>query len=45
MPSPKKLIILGTGGNSIAILDAVNERNAHSTIPQYEYIGFLDDPQ
>jgi hypothetical protein len=45
MASPKKLIILGTGGNSIDILDAVNERNAHSTIPQYEYIGFLDDPQ
>jgi len=43
MASPKKLIILGTGGNSVDILDAVHERNAHSTIPQYECIGFLDD--
>jgi sugar O-acyltransferase (sialic acid O-acetyltransferase NeuD family) len=41
--SPKKLIILGTGGNSIDILDAVHERNAHSKIPQYECIAFLDD--
>ena len=45
MSSPKKLIILGTGGNSIDILDAVHERNAHSTKPQYECIGFLDDDQ
>jgi len=43
MDSPKKLIILGTGGNSVDILDAVNERNVLSTIPQYECIGFLDD--
>ncbi len=43
MASPKKLIILGTGGNCVDILDAVHERNAHSTIPQYECIGFLDD--
>ena len=43
MASPKKLIILGTGGNCVDILDTVNERNAHSTIPQYECIGFLDD--
>ena len=45
MASPKKLIILGTGGNSVDILDAVNERNAYSKIPQYECIGFLDDDQ
>src|SRR5215470_527985 len=45
MASPKKLIILGTGGNSIDILDAVNERNAHSRKQQYECIGFLDDDQ
>jgi sugar O-acyltransferase (sialic acid O-acetyltransferase NeuD family) len=43
MASPKKLIILGTGGNSVDILDAVHERNAHATIPPYECIGFLDD--
>jgi sugar O-acyltransferase (sialic acid O-acetyltransferase NeuD family) len=45
MTRPKKLIILGTGGNSIDILDTVNERNAHSKIPQYECVGFLDDDQ
>jgi sugar O-acyltransferase (sialic acid O-acetyltransferase NeuD family) len=45
MASPKKLIILGTGGNCVDILDAVNERNVHSKIPQYECIGFLDDDQ
>jgi len=45
MASPKKLIILGTGGNSVDILDTVNERNAHSKKPQYECIGFLDDDQ
>ena len=45
MASPKKLIILGTGGNCVDILDAVNERNAYSKIPQYECIGFLDDDQ
>jgi FlaA1/EpsC-like NDP-sugar epimerase len=43
MASPKKLIILGTGGNSVDILDAVHERNAHYKTPQYECIGFLDD--
>jgi sugar O-acyltransferase (sialic acid O-acetyltransferase NeuD family) len=41
--SLKKLILLGPGGNSVDILDAVNERNAHSKISQYECIGFLDD--
>ena len=43
MASPKKLIILGTGGNSVDILDAVYERNAYAKIPPYECIGFLDD--
>jgi len=43
MASPKRLIILGTGGNCVDILDAVHERNAHSARPPYECIGFLDD--
>lgn len=41
----KKLIILGTGGNCIDILDTVydiNENNRHTI---YECIGFLDDNQ
>lgn len=37
----KKIIILGTGGNCIDILDAINEINLISH--QYECIGFLDD--
>ena len=41
----KKLIILGTGGNCIDILDTVNEINEHSGQTIYECIGFLDDNQ
>ena len=41
----KQLIILGARGNSVDILDAVNERNAQSKLPRYECIGFLDDDQ
>jgi len=37
----KKIIILGTGGNCIDILDTINEINLIS--PQYDCIGFLDD--
>ncbi len=37
----KNIIILGTGGNSIDILDAINEINLISQ--QYNCIGFLDD--
>ena len=37
----KKIIILGTGGNCIDILDTINEINAISA--QYSCIGFLDD--
>lgn len=37
----KKIIILGTGGNSIDILDAINEINLISK--KYDCIGFLDD--
>ena len=37
----KKIIILGTGGNSIDILDAINEINLIRK--KYNCIGFLDD--
>lgn len=37
----KNIIILGTGGNSIDILDAINEINLITK--QYNCIGFLDD--
>jgi sugar O-acyltransferase (sialic acid O-acetyltransferase NeuD family) len=43
MANPKRLIILGTGGNCVDILDTVYEQNAHSLRPPYECIGFLDD--
>lgn len=39
----KKIIILGTGGNSIDIVDTINEINESSPMPLYECIGFLDD--
>ncbi len=39
----KKLIILGTGGNCIDILDAVNDINEKNGHTIYECIGFLDD--
>ena len=45
MASPKTLIILGSDGNCVDILDTVNEINAHSKTPQYECLGFLDDDQ
>ena len=37
----KNIIILGTGGNCIDILDTINEINLIK--PTYEVIGFLDD--
>jgi sugar O-acyltransferase (sialic acid O-acetyltransferase NeuD family) len=37
----KRLVILGTGGNCLDILEAVRSINAAS--PKYECIGFLDD--
>ena len=39
----KKIIILGTGGNCIDILDTINDINAISRKPKYQCIGFLDD--
>ena len=41
MNIPKKIIVLGTGGNSIDILDTINEINLIEK--KYECIGFLDD--
>ena len=37
----KNIVILGTGGNSIDILDTLNEINLIS--PKYNCLGFLDD--
>ncbi len=39
----KRLIILGTGGNCIDILDTVNAINEHNQHTIYKCIGFLDD--
>ena len=39
--SMKKIVILGTGGNCIDILDTINEINSISK--KYDCIGFLDD--
>jgi sugar O-acyltransferase (sialic acid O-acetyltransferase NeuD family) len=39
----KPIIILGTGGNCIDILDAINEINAARQTDVYDCIGFLDD--
>ncbi|HUU09803.1 MAG TPA: acetyltransferase [Phycisphaerae bacterium] len=45
MRHPKPLIILGVGGNSIDVLDAINEINARGRTPAYACIGFLDDDE
>ena len=45
MKSPKHLIVLGTSGNSIAILDTVAELNEASPHPLYECIGVHDDSE
>lgn len=39
----KQIIILGTGGNSIDILDTMNDINARHQTPIYQCVGFLDD--
>ena len=39
----KPIIILGTGGNCIDILDTINEINLASRQSIYECVGFLDD--
>lgn len=40
---PTPIIILGTGGNSVDILDTINEINARSSSDRYQCLGFLDD--
>jgi sugar O-acyltransferase (sialic acid O-acetyltransferase NeuD family) len=39
----KSIIILGTGGNCVDILDAILEINDHASQAVYDCIGFLDD--
>jgi sugar O-acyltransferase (sialic acid O-acetyltransferase NeuD family) len=39
----KKIVILGTVGNCLDILEAVRRINAAASSPKYECIGFLDD--
>ena len=41
----EKLIILGTGGNCIDILDTINDINENNGQTIYKCIGFLDDNQ
>lgn len=43
MSKLKKIIILGTGGNSIDIVDTINEINKSSQMSLYGCTGFLDD--
>ncbi|KJS03115.1 MAG: sugar O-acyltransferase [Desulfobulbaceae bacterium BRH_c16a] len=40
---PKKLVILGTNGNCIDMLDMIESINSHNGRTVYECIGFLDD--
>lgn len=42
---PKRIIILGTGGNCIDILDTLNAINALNRTAHYQCLGFLDDNQ
>ena len=39
----KNIIVLGTGGNCIDILDTLNDINRVSASPMYHCAGFLDD--
>jgi sugar O-acyltransferase (sialic acid O-acetyltransferase NeuD family) len=39
----KRIVILGTGGNSVDILDTLNDINEAASSPVYECVGFLDD--
>lgn len=39
----KQIIILGTAGNCVDILDTINDINERACRPRYECIGFLDD--
>lgn len=39
----QKIVILGTGGNCVDILDALLDINAAAPEPRFQCIGFLDD--
>ncbi len=39
----KEIIILGSGGTCVDILDAILELNRANAIPPYQVLGFLDD--
>ena len=43
MKETKKIIILGTGGNSVDILDTIHDISINLDEKKYECIGFLDD--
>jgi sugar O-acyltransferase (sialic acid O-acetyltransferase NeuD family) len=43
MQCTKKVVILGTGGNSVDILDTIHDINAQTAREVYECLGFLDD--
>jgi len=45
MKRAKKIAILGTGGNSVDILDTINDLNSRAPSNVYECVGFLDDNQ
>ncbi|MBW4054700.1 MAG: acetyltransferase [Proteobacteria bacterium] len=40
---PKKLVILGTNGNCVDMLDAIDAINAYEGHVVYECVGFVDD--
>lgn len=43
MTSPKPIIILGTGGNCVDVLDTIADINDSAPSQRYTCIGFLDD--
>ncbi|MHA2244553.1 MAG: acetyltransferase [Candidatus Hodarchaeales archaeon] len=43
LESTKKIIIIGTGGNCVDILDIIKDINKALKVPKYKCIGFLDD--
>ena len=45
MNSGKKVVILGTGGNSVDILDTIDDINTAANGELLECIGFLDDDE
>jgi hypothetical protein len=45
MAAPLQVVILGTGGNCVDILDTLLDINAAGSGPGYECVGFLDDDE